>query len=280
MLDTFTRRNRLDFEVRALHYQHIPLAFRLDFLKLLLDKAHTYESGILFECRFYRMLSIAINQDYHRFYNAEAVYEGYSTDLLVDVIQRADWHEVLSMLEVAVNEMEIKARRINELLVYHQVGYELVQEPGIWRAEVKYDAVIAEMDKAIEITEPYPKINELIRQARKDLADPQNIQIENSIKNSIQAVEGFLIDWIKQHHGVRCATLGDVVKEVKKKNLADPHIIEALHQFYIYRNRTPNIGHGSAQDAQVQASDALLTNDMAISYINYFGRRSAASAAE
>ncbi|WP_131453090.1 hypothetical protein [Xanthomonas citri] len=273
MLNTFTRRHSLDFEPRALHYQHVPLAFRLDFLKLLFDKAHAYDNGMQFEYRFYRMLSITINQDYHRFYNEEAVFEGYSSDLLVDVIQRSTWHQVLSMLEASVNDMEIKAAEINRLLAYHQVGYELIREFGTWHAEVKYQAVIEEMDKAIEITGRYPKINSLIKQARKDLADPQNIQVENSVKNSIQAVEGFMINWIRKYHGLKCSTLGEVVKEIKKKNLADSNIIDALHQFYIYRNRTPNIGHGSTQDAEVQASDALLINDMAISYINYFGRR-------
>lgn len=273
MLNTFTRRHRLDFEVHPLHYQSIPLSFRLDFVKLILEKAHEGYSGTMSEYRFYRALCMVANQAHFKLLTEDDIHENYSSDLLVEVVQGASWHQLLSMLEEAVDRMGIRAKAINELLAYHHVGYELVQQAGAWQIEVKYEAVVEQMEMAIEITTPYPKINALVREARKDLADPQNIQIENSIKNSIQAIEGFMIQWLIDRHQIKCARLGEVVKEIKTRKLADGTLTEALHQFYIYRNRTPNVGHGSVHDADATAADALLINDMAISFINYFGRK-------
>jgi hypothetical protein len=48
-----------------------------------------------------------------------------------------------------------------------------------------------------------------------------------------------------------------------------------LEQFYIYRNRTENVGHGAPKFAEISREDALMCNEMAVSFINYFHRKEA-----
>lgn len=166
-------------------------------------------------------------------------------------------------------------KEINSLFSYHNVGYEVVRDEldSTKRVEVKYDAVIAELDDTTAAAEKFPVISSLIGAARTALADPKHIDIENSIANSVKALEGFLKEWLKGK-GISTATLGDAVKEIKAKKLADSNIVESLHQFYIYRNKTPNVAHGSSSAASVSENEALLINEMAVSFINYFYRLS------
>ncbi|MCS0591350.1 hypothetical protein ACFQ09_11430 [Massilia norwichensis] len=274
MLLNFTRRNKLDYEPCELRYKYIPSAFRYDLLKLLYEKIEEAEASVLREYALYRNLSVSINKDHVSLYGEDDIYEGYSSDLLIDLIRSAQWHEVLSIIEEVVNQRFVPWKKINKLFDYHNVGYEIVKsdQDGILRVEVKYEAVIAEMTDTEVATKEYPVISALIAGARDALADPKHINIETSVSNSMKAIEGYLKEWLNKK-GISAATLGEAIKEIKNKKLADSNITESLHQFYIYRNRTPNIGHGSVASSDITESEALLINEMAASFINYFYRR-------
>jgi hypothetical protein len=62
-----------------------------------------------------------------------------------------------------------------------------------------------------------------------------------------------------------------VIVELKKSKLPQ-NIIKALEQLYVYRNSGDNIGHGSPDYSEYTIEDALLCNEMAISFINYFDK--------
>ena len=274
MLQNFTRRNKLDYEPCELRYKYIPVAFRSDLLKLFYEKIGEGSRSVLYEYGLYRDLSISINKKHVALYGEDGIYENYSSDLLIELIQTAEWHEVLSIIEEVVSKKIVEDEVINNLFTYYNIGYEIVRDErdGILKVEVKYDAVISEMNSAEIATEDYPVITGLITAARLALADPSHIDIENSISNSMKAIEGYLKKWLEDK-GVSAATLGDAVKEIKNRKLADTHITESLHQFYIYRCRTPNIGHGSAVPSDITENEALLINQMASSFINYFHRK-------
>jgi len=274
MLLNFTRRNRLDYEPCELRYKYVPSAFRYDLLKLFHEKLEDQEDSTIREYALYRNLSTSINKDHIALYGEDDIYQGYSGDLLIDLIRGAEWHEVLSIIEQVINNRFISWKQVNKLFAYHNVGYELVKDDhdGIFKVEVKYDAVIGELNDAAVATEDYPVITALIKAARTALADPKHIDIETSISNSMKALEGYLKEWLNTQ-GVSVKSLGDAVKEIKSRKLADINVTESLHQFYLYRNRTPNIGHGSATQSDVTESEALLINEMAASFINYFHRK-------
>ncbi len=117
----------------------------------------------------------------------------------------------------------------------------------------------------------YESVKDSIKSAKKYLIDPNNIDIGNSIKSSISAVEGYLKGMLQDR---KVNTLGDCIKELKKKSEHPSRIINALEQFYIYRNSENNVGHGSPDYGEFSIEDALLCNDMAISFINYFHKKS------
>jgi hypothetical protein len=269
----FTRRNKLDYEPCQLRYKYIPYSFRYDVLKLLFDKLQDNEGSVIREYAIYRNLSVSINKDHFALFGYDEIHEHYSSDLLIELIRKAEWHEVLSIIEDLVNNSFVSKKEVNRLLSYHNIGYEVDKVYGIYQVEVKYDSVIAEFNDTTAAAEKYPVISSLIDAARSALADPKHIDIENSIANSVMALEGFLKEWLKEK-GISVATLGDAVKEIKGKKLVDNHIIESLHQFYIYRNKTPNVGHGSSSSANLSENEALLINEMAVSFINYFFRLS------
>ncbi|GGX13730.1 hypothetical protein [Undibacterium macrobrachii] len=274
MLLNFTRRNKLDYEPCELRYKYVPSAFRYDLLKLFYEKLEEGEISVLREYALYRNLSVSINKDHVALYGEDDIHEGYSSDLLIELLRSAQWHEVLSIIEEVVNQRFVSSKQINKLFAYHNVGYEIVKDDsnGTWKVEVKYDAVIAEMSDTEAATKSYPVISALIAGAKAALADPKHIDIETSVSNSMKAIEGYLKEWLSEK-GISAATLGDAIKEIKNKKLADANIIESLHQFYIYRNRTPNVGHGSATPSDVTENEALLINEMAASFINYFHRK-------
>lgn len=275
MLMNFTRRNKLDYEPCELRYKYVPSAFRYDLLKLFYEKLEETESSVVREYTLYRNLSVSINKNHIALYGVDDIYEGYSSDLLICLVQSAEWHEVLSIIEEVTNNDFVSWKKINKLLVYHNIGYEVVGDEGdgVLRVKIKYDVVISELADTAVATEKFPVISALIASARSALADPKHIDIETSVSNSMKALEGYLKEWLSTK-GISVATLGDAVKEIKGKKLADQNITESLHQFYIYRNRTPNVGHGSATQSDVTENEALLINEMAASFINYFHRKS------
>jgi len=274
MLLNFTRRNKLDYEPCDLRYKYVPSAFRYDLLKLFYEKLEEAESSLLREYALYRNLSVSINKDHVALYGEDDIYEGYSSDFLIELVRSAEWHEVLSIIEEATNTNFVSLKQVNKLLQYHNIGYVIVKDKndGALKVEVKYDAVISELADTAIATEKFPVISALIEAARAALADPKHIDIETSVSNSMKALEGYLKEWLSQK-GISSTTLGDAVKEIKNKKLADTNITESLHQFYIYRNRTPNVGHGSASPSDVTENEALLVNEMAASFINYFHRK-------
>lgn len=273
MLTSFTRRYKLDYEPCELRYKFIPAAFRYDLLKTVLERIHDSDDGHLREYGVYRHLSVTVNKDYERLVGEDTINEFYSSDLLLDLVLTAQWHEVLSMIEALIAIRRLKRSEANDLFDYHHIGYEAADHgAGTVQVEVKYDVLVEEVDRAEEAASRHPAIAALLRDARLALVSPNEVSTENSITNSMKAIEGYLKAWLAEK-GIKASTLGEAVKEIGSRKLVDTTIAKALEQFYIYRNKQPNIGHGSVAPSDAGHSEALLVLDMASSFINYFHRR-------
>lgn len=272
MLTSFTRRYKLDYEPCELRYKFVPSEFRYDLIKTVLDRIHESDDGHLREYGVYRHLSVTVNTDYARLFGEDQIHEFYSSDLLVDLVLTAQWHEVLSMVEDLIVSKCVKRREANELFAYHNVGYEAVdQGAGVVQVEVKYDTLVEEVDRAEGAASRHPAVAALLRDAREALVAPKHVSVENSIASSMKAIEGYLKAWLSEK-GIKTSTLGEAVKEIRNRKLVDTSIANALEQFYIYRNKQPNIGHGSVAASDVRPCEALLVLDMASGFINYFHR--------
>lgn len=273
MFENFSRRHKLDYEDCNLRYEYIPNAFRFDLVKSTIEGC---EESIIREYCYYRGASISIGQDHFQLFGVDEIQEFYSSDLFIELIRKAKWHSILSIIEYLLNEGPLYPNDVNELFKYHNVGYEVEEKrhDESFRVVVKYDQLIEENDRAIESDIKYVGVIASIKSAKESLIDPKNIDIENSIRNSISAIEGYLKGWLGEKGYKKVNTLGDAVKLIKKEKLVQDNIIESLHQFYIYRNRIENIGHGAPSLADVTSEDALLFNEMSISFINYIYRSS------
>ena len=172
------------------------------------------------------------------------------------------------LYESAVNDNDVDG-----LFSYHNMGYEIENQKGLSKVIIKYDAVIEETKRALNSNITYEGVIASIESAKSSIVDPKNIDIENSIKSSVSAIEGYLKGWLLDKHKIKVKTLGDAIKKIQNKKLIDDNIAKSLEQLYIYRNRTQNVGHGAPDLAEVTAEDALLFNEMAISFINYLHRK-------
>ena len=273
MYKNFTRRHKLDHSEADLKYEDLPRAFRFDLLKIV--QAHcSEEMSSVQEYCLYRGASISVNTEYFQLHSVDDIQEYYTPDLFVDLLQSSEWHEVLSVIEFLILEGPLSQDEVNEIFEYHNIGYEVecdLHEPA--RIVVKYSALIKENDELLESELPYQPVIDAITKAREALIDPQDIDVAASVSHSVNAVEAYLRGWLaeKSH---KAATLGDAIKLIRKHSLCPTHILNALEQFYIYRNRTENVGHGAPDYAEITREDALLCNEMAISFINYFHRKS------
>ncbi len=273
MFENFTRRHRLDYLPNDLQYEHIPSRFRFDLFKLLQEQCGDETSGAIQEYFLYSAASISISSEYALLPTADEILEHYSSDLFVDLLMRAQWHEVLSIIECLVNKGPLTAEDINDLFAFHNRGYEVEEATGVARVVVRYTTLIAENDKVLSSDIPFKPVIDAISSAKQALVNPEEIDVASSISHSVSAVEAYLRGWLGMQ-GIRPATLGEAIRIVKKKSLCPAHIVESLEHFYIYRNRSENVGHGAPTFGIVTREDALLCNEMAVSFINYFHRKS------
>jgi hypothetical protein len=275
MFENFTRRHHLDHFEIDLQYEYVPPAFRYDLFKLLREHCSEEEEvATLREYILYRGSSIAVNSDYHRLYGQDDIMEYYSPDLFMDLLLKSEWHEVLSIVEYLINEGPLSKKEVNKLFEYHSVGYEVEKGSEGARVVVKYSALIADNDRILASDVPFAPVIAAVTAAKEALIDPKKIDVASSVSLSVAAVEAYLRGWLETKH-LKAATLGDAVKALRKQTLCPAHIVEALERFYIYRSRTENVGHGAPKFANITREDALLCNEMAVSFINYFHRRGA-----
>lgn len=271
MFINFSRRHHLDKPEYDLKYKYVPLAFRMDLYKHIIEDC---DSTIQEYC-IYRDVAININKESVRLYSRDEMEEFYNPDLFIDLLLQAEWHEVLSIVEFLLNIRKISVDEANQLFEYHNLGYRIEKEllwGGKNKVEVYYDKLIEDNDILIDSDIPYSTVIESIKSAKKYLVNPNNIDVSQSVKASICAIEGYLKGYF-EGNGKKCATLDDCIKELGKDDLCPDRILKSLKELYIYRNSEKNVGHGSPHAAKLTAIDALLCNHMAISFINYFHRK-------
>lgn len=272
MFENFSRRNHLDRPEHELKYQYIPPAFRMDLYKVIETESDSKSQ----EYCIYRDSSVSINRSNVRLYTIEDIEERYNPDFFIEMLLVIEWHEVLSIIEFLLNNSLIDSDEINRLFDYHSVGYRVDYEGlfgNSYKIVVYYEELIEDNNKILKSDIPFDSVKQSIESAKKYLIDPNNIDIANSIKSSISAVEGYLKGYFQKVDDKTISTLGKCIKELKEREACPRNIIDSLHQLYIYRSSEHNVGHGSSSIGEFTVEDALLCNEMAISFINYFHRK-------
>ncbi len=122
----------------------------------------------------------------------------------------------------------------NEVLKKEYVGYRFVN--GII-VQITDENEIESIEKSC--VTPYSTVNEHMSKATSLLSDRDNPDYENSIKESISAVEAICVEILG-----KCATLGAALKQLKKNGVTiHPSMKSAFEKLYGYTSDANGIRH-------------------------------------
>ncbi|MDE5967102.1 MAG: hypothetical protein K2G89_09760 [Lachnospiraceae bacterium] len=178
------------------------------------------------------------------------------------------WYEVYDFIDIHLSYLEedernIRIRQYNELLEQEKAGYRIVSgEIAPITNEVEIAAIEQSADTA------FPSVNQHIRKALSLYADIQSPDYENSIKESISAVEAICCI-ITGLSGAN-ASLGKVIKKLKDNGV---HIHSAMEQafssLYGYTSDEDGIRHGGIDFKNAPAEDAKYMLVSCSAFVNY-----------
>ena len=162
-----------------------------------------------------------------------------------------------------VRDCYSRSKQYNSLLEQEKSGYRLV------------NGVVAPITNNIEITAiedatqtRLSNINQHIQKALILYADLENPDYENSIKESISAVEAMCCH-ITGLTGAN-ATLGKTIKKIKKHNINIHSAMEnAFSSLYGYASNEGGIRHGGINFVNAPAEDAKFMLISCSAFVNY-----------
>lgn len=190
------------------------------------------------------------------------------TQLKKKVLQFFSWFEVYDFIEIHLsflpeNERVIRMEQYNELFEQEKSGYRIVAGEV---APITNKSEIESIERATNT--PYVSVNQHIKKALSFYADIKNPDYENSVKESISAVEAMCCI-ITGMTGAQ-ATLGAAIKQLKAGGV---HIHGALEKAFLalygYASDENGIRHGGIDFTNVPAEDAKYMLISCSAFVNY-----------
>jgi hypothetical protein len=210
-------------------------------------------------------------------------------DLLKMRILNGDWFEVYDILEYIFeyltiqkeksnNASEIKSyqtlsilfcEEVQRVLQEEKAGYQLLNNRFVPITNIEELTAVEESQSTQLIT-----VNNHMKKATSLFADRTNPDYENSIKESISAVES-LCCYITGLKGKQ-ATLGLALKKLKENGVEIHGALEsAFSNLYGYASDESGIRHGSIDFRKVAAEDAKFMLIACSAFINYLIEKTA-----
>ena len=185
------------------------------------------------------------------------------------LIQDCQWYEVYDFIEIhlsSIEDDENKSERIkqyNDLLEYEKSGYRVVAGEV---APITNPSEIEAIEEAAQT--PFESVNQHIRKAVEKYADIESPDYENSIKESISAVEAMCCI-ITGQNGAN-ATLGKTIKKLKDNGVhIHPGMENAFSALYGYTSDEGGIRHGGIDFINAPAEDAKYMLINCSAFVNY-----------
>ncbi len=188
-----------------------------------------------------------------------------------DIFFEKEWHKIFDIMEYfnyrycrsQIKFSQIKFNQIiNQILIDENVGYRFIR--GMF-VPLTNEEEIAEIAKAM-IT-PYQNANEHIKKATQFFSNRTNPDYENSIKESITAVEAVA----KELTGKKNASLGDAIKVLETNGIVLHGAFKvALDKLYGYTSEASGVRHAGSvplQQDQATARFMLITCSAFVNYI-------------
>ena len=207
-------------------------------------------------------------------FSISSVGKGESIQTKIEnyLLKESEWYEVYDFIEIHIQsvENEEKSRRqiqYNNLLEYEKSGYRLI------------NGVVAPITNKLEITSVEEasrnrlfNVNQHIQKALALYADLENPDYENSIKESISAVESMCCR-ITGMSGAN-ATLGKALKKLKENDIHIHTAMEsAFSSLYGYTSDEDGIRHGGMNFVKAPAEDAKYMLVSCSAFVNYLSEK-------
>ena len=187
-------------------------------------------------------------------------------DILRKFFFGCDWYEVYDFIEfIAQNHPN---EELNESFVRHCNSF-LESEVSAYRF-VNRQIVRIVSEEEIEAVEDALRVKsspvrEHIKRALQMLADRQNPDYRNSIKESISAVESL----VRTVTGNKKGTLGDLLKELERLHRLHPALKGAFSQLYGYTSDADGIRHALMEEDRVTFDQAKFILVASSAFVNY-----------
>ena len=176
------------------------------------------------------------------------------------------WHNVYDFVEF-IASLDTGRRQlgfvlqVNEYLEREVAGYRLVDGQIV---QITDQIEMDEVDAAIAGKEE--SVTTHLKRAVELLADRQNPDYRNSVKESISAVESQVISSLERDNG----TLGDLLKRIDDKAPMHPAFRDALSKLYGYTSNEGGIRHSLLDDSkEVLFEEAKFMLVICSAFINY-----------
>ena len=184
------------------------------------------------------------------------------------LVLNCQWYEVYDFIEIYLsflsdekrNEIELQ---INALLEEEKSGYRVVSGEI---APITNGEEIESITKAAST--PFFSVNQHIQKALEKYSDLETPDYENSVKESISAVEAMCC--IITESSGKQATLGNAIKKLKDAGVhIHPAMERGFEALYGYTSDENGIRHGGIDFQNVPAEDAKYMLVTCSAFVNY-----------
>ena len=212
----------------------------------IFDKIFSHEKRDDFWRRIlFNVYSLQIDYTPGMSYREEKMFDIINTSIYED-----DYANVLSVVEYVagllndeaevLNEQDEVFKIINQIFEREFIGYRFVNGHII---QITSKEEIDQIEEAIAVKDN--KVNEHLEKALLLLSDRENPDYENSIKESISAVEAMCNEITGKN-----STLGEALKQLKKGNIIHPSLESAFEKLYGYTCDASGIRHAGQIDGE------------------------------
>lgn len=188
--------------------------------------------------------------------------------LILNLILEDEWYRVLDFIEIHLSCLDSdakieRARQYNDVLETEKSGYRVV---GFEIAPIINQEEIDAIEDAMSTS--YDPVSQHIKKALLLYSNRESPDYENSIKESISAVESMCCI-ITGLSGAN-ATLGKTIKRLKDAGIHIHSAMEsAFSQLYGYTSDEKGIRHGNIDFKEAPAEDAKYMLVSCSAFVNY-----------
>lgn len=211
---------------------------------------------------------------FHGFFKSRIDQIPYSLEETIKYIdylffEKYKWYEIYDLIEACLdyfpfetNDKEAFADLLNSYLEAEKSAYKIINYKVI---EITSEQEIQSIEEALKHTNEFSGVQEHLQQALKLMADRQNPDYRNSIKESVSALEGICQKILKKDK----VTLGDAIGQIEKQYPIHPALKASIKSLYGYTSDADGIRHAMLDESNLSYIDAKFMLVACTNFINY-----------